>query len=102
MFVGEGGHSRHAKAEMQGEYRILRSAKHRYVYFCTRNKVLKKKWEEALRYPIKPYPKGDNDPDYTLGNFIKPTIISAKTGEIVEKVEYPWQQFSLFDDSIGA
>ena len=51
---------------------------------------------EALQYPVLGYPKGDNSPDYVLGSFINPTIISVETGEAVERVEYENEQFSLF------
>ena len=37
-YVPNGGHSRHYKLSDQGEFRKVRSAKHRYVYFCTRDK----------------------------------------------------------------
>lgn len=97
MFVGGGAHSRHAQKNQQGDYRIVRSAKHRYVFFCTFDKRLKRRWMDALKYPILPYPKGDNNADYKLGEFIKPRIISAKTGQEVERIEYDGQQFTLFD-----
>jgi hypothetical protein len=55
--------------------RRIRSAKHRYVYFCTNHKNLKKKWMKCLNYPPQPYPKGDNNPDYKLGDFLKEKIV---------------------------
>lgn len=79
-YVPNGGHSRHYRKDENAEYRVLRSAKHRYVYFCTNNKNLKLKWESELRYPIQPYPKGDNSENYKLGNFISQTVICGKTG----------------------
>jgi len=52
----EGAHSRHYdKAESYPE-RQNRSSKHRYVYFIRCKKNIK----AELRYPILPYPKGDN------------------------------------------
>ena len=96
QFAPGGAHSRHAKEQDQGQYRTVRSAKHRYIYFCTYDKKRKKKWLEALQYPVLGYPKGDNSPDYVLGSFINPTIISVETGEAVERVEYENEQFSLF------
>lgn len=73
-YVPDGKHCRHYKESDQGEYRRVRTAKHRYVYFCTRSKQLKKKWMEELKYPILPYPKGDNSM-YKLGDYIKPVVV---------------------------
>lgn len=77
MYVPSGKHSRHYKQEDQGRFRVVRSAKHRYVYFCTMKKWLKKEWMNALRYPIMSYPKGDNNADYTLGDYLKPIVIDV-------------------------
>ena len=97
MYVIGGKHARHYKLEDQGEYRIVRSAKHRYVFFCTFNKRRKKEWRDALKYPVMPYPKGNNNPDYELGNFIKPTIISKETGlPVTLPQEEENQQITLF------
>lgn len=74
-YVPDGKHARHYKEEDQGTYRVVRSGKHRYIYFCTFNKRLKRQWTEALRYPVMPYPKGDNSPDYTLGDYLKPQLV---------------------------
>lgn len=76
-YVANGKHSRHYKNEEQGKYRVVISAKHRYVYFCTNNKKLKKEWTNLLQYKIKPYPKGDNS-NYILGNYLKQKIINIK------------------------
>jgi hypothetical protein len=46
---------------------------------------LKKKWKEALNYPILPYPKEQNQ-NYVLGTYIKPTLINTKTGETFYEV----------------
>ena len=51
-YVPNGKHARHYKESDQGKYRKVRSAKHRYVYFCTHDKKLKKKWIEALNYLV--------------------------------------------------
>jgi hypothetical protein len=72
-------HSRHYSNDEQGNLRKVRTAKHRYIFFCSRNKKLKKEWRENLRYKIKPYPKGENK-NYILGEYMKPEIIN-KEGE---------------------
>lgn len=74
-YVPNGGHARHAKQSDQGEFRKVRSAKHRYVYFCTRDKKLKQAWLEALNYPPMPYPKGDNSDDYVLGEYLQEKVV---------------------------
>lgn len=43
-FAPNGMHSRHADGSYDGRYRTVRSAKHRYVFFCTFNKRLKAEW----------------------------------------------------------
>lgn len=42
MYTPEGKHSRHYKLSGQIGLRKVRSSKHRYIYFCTNNKRLKK------------------------------------------------------------
>ena len=74
-YTADGKHSRHYKNSEQGEYRKVRTAKHRYIYFCTKNKYLLKDWRECLKYPILSYPKGDNDPDYMLGDYMKDVLV---------------------------
>lgn len=74
-------HSRHYDNDQQGRYRKVRSSKHRYVYFCTSNKKLKKRWYNSLNYSILPYPKGDNNNDYCLGFVLGPQLVSAKENE---------------------
>ena len=64
------------------EFSVERSIKHRYVYFCTKSKRLKREWMESLRYPILPYPKGDNS-NYELGRFIGKTVVNNATGETI-------------------
>ncbi len=67
-------HSRHYCNEEQKGKRKIRTSKHRYIYFCTFNKKLKKYWLDKLAYPIKPYPKNENK-NYILGNFLIPEIL---------------------------
>ena len=74
-YAPNGKHPRHTKLSDQGEFRKVRSAKHRYVYFCTRNKRLKQAWLEALNYPPMPYPKGDNSDDYVLGKYLQEKVV---------------------------
>ena len=70
-------HSRHYTNE-NNHLRKVRTSKHRYVYF-TNNK---KEWLKVLNYPIKEYPKGDNE-NYVLGERMKTTVINKETGEIM-------------------
>lgn len=84
-YVPEGsGHNRHAESfdVRKDEFSVERSIKHRYVYFCTKSKRLKKEWMNSLRYPILPYPKGDNS-NYELGKFIGKTVVNNATGETI-------------------
>lgn len=74
-YVPDGKHCRHYKQDEQGEFRRVRTAKHRYIYFCTFSKALKKKWREELRYPVCEYPKGDNNADYALGDYMEPILV---------------------------
>ena len=73
-YTPNGKHSRHYKNEEQGKYRIVRTAKNRYIYFATKNRFLKKEWLENLNYPILPYPKAENK-NYTLGEYQKPILV---------------------------
>lgn len=76
IFTEEGKHSRHyTEEDRHGEYRQVRSAKYRYVYFCSYLKKEKDEWRKALRYPVLPYPKGDNNEDYVLGEYLKPKLV---------------------------
>lgn len=70
-------HSRHYKNTEQGKYRKVRTSKHRYIYFATKSKKLKKRWFECLNYSIKPYPKGENK-NYILGEYQKPILIKVQ------------------------
>ena len=69
-------HSRHYKEENQTGLRKVRSAKHRYIFFCTHNAKEKKEWMNKLKYPILPYPKGDNK-NYILGQYLQPKIVQT-------------------------
>lgn len=75
-YTENGKHARHYDNDKQGKYRVVRTAKHRYVYFATHNKALKKRWESALNYPIQPYPKGENK-NYILGEYQKPILVTC-------------------------
>ena len=70
-------HSRHYSNDKQGDVRKVRSSKHRYVYFCTKKKNLKKEWVKQLRYNVCPYPKTTNK-NYILGTVISPRLVKLK------------------------
>lgn len=53
---------------------------HRYIYFATTNKHLKRDWMESLRYSVQPYPKGENQ-NYILGEYLKPQLIKVGGAE---------------------
>ena len=74
MYTPTGKHSRHYKHAEQTGLRKVRSAKHRYIYFCARNRYQKKIRLEALKYHIEPYPKGENQ-NYILGEYIKDVLV---------------------------
>ena len=69
-------HSRHYSNEQQGKYRKVRTAKNRYLYFCTSSKKRKKEYLQALQYPILPYPKAENQ-NYVLGEYMEPILVLA-------------------------
>ena len=102
-YVPEGsGHNRHAESfdVRKDEFSVERSIKHRYVYFCTKSKRLKKEWMNSLRYPVLPYPKGDNS-NYELGRFIGKTVVNNATGETIvienaQRIERHPEQTYLF------
>lgn len=73
QFHVPGGHSRHGNGN--SDLREIRTAKHRYVYFATRDKKLKKKWLTDLNYPALPYPKEESKL-YELGTIFKPTVVN--------------------------
>ena len=102
-YVPDGsGHNRHAESfdVRKDEFSVERSIKHRYVYFCTKSKKLKKEWMNSLRYPVLPYPKGDNS-NYELGRFIGKTVVNNATGETIvienaQRIERQPEQTYLF------
>ena len=102
-YVPEGsGHNRHAESfdVRKDEFSVERSIKHRYVYFCTKSKKLKREWMNSLRYPVLPYPKGDNS-NYELGKFIGKTVVNNATGETIvienaQRIELQPEQTYLF------
>lgn len=102
-YVPEGsGHNRHAESfdVRKDEFSVERSIKHRYVYFCTKSKRLKREWMNSLRYPVMPYPKGDNS-NYELGKFIGKTVVNNATGETIvienaQRIERHPEQTYLF------
>lgn len=53
-----------------------------------------------MRYPVLPYPKGDNDPDYAPGYILQPTIVPDKRYKPTQPDENAGEdmsgQFSLF------
>lgn len=59
--------------------RKVRSIKHRYIYFAC-DKKHKKLYMDKLRYPIKPYPKGDTK-RYELGFILEPTLLDEDGNE---------------------
>lgn len=72
----DGKHSRHYKNEEQGKFRIVRTAKNRYVFFASHSKALKKHWRSCLNYPVLPYPKAENK-NYILGEYQKPILVEC-------------------------
>lgn len=79
-------HSRHYNDMDQCGARKVRSPKHRYVYFCTNSKKIRKQWLNDLKYPILPYPKGDNS-NYILGEYMNQKIV-GKINKINIKTDY--------------
>ena len=77
-YTEDGKHCRHYDNDNQNGLRKVRSAKHRYVYLCTNSKKLKKDWLSALNYTIMPYPKGDNNADYVLGDYLKDVVVEDR------------------------
>lgn len=81
------GHSRHANKDNQSEaFRVVRTAKNRYVFFATRNKRLKQKWKDSLNYPVLPYPKEENQ-NYTLGVYQKPILVRVEGSHATNPVD---------------
>ena len=69
-----------------GNYRQIRSPKHRYVLFVG-SKKFKREMKKLLKYPIEKYPKGDNNENYKLGDFLKPIVVDENRNiiELKEK-----------------
>lgn len=95
-------HNRHngSFSITEDEYYVERSPKHRYVYFCTGSKPLRKRMLTSLKYEVLPYPKGENL-NYELGSFIGKTVVNVKTGEKTEisndrKIEKTGERLFLF------
>jgi hypothetical protein len=72
-FHNEGKHSRHGNKE--SNLRQIRTAKHRYVFFATKSKALRKKLMSSLNYEVLPYPK-EFSGKYVLGEYLKPTVVT--------------------------
>ena len=70
-------HSRHYDEADQIGLRKVRTAKHRYIYFCAISKREKKLMKRALKYLILDYPKEENK-NYILGDYQKPIIINSQ------------------------
>jgi hypothetical protein len=85
-WAGEGKHSRHYDKDAVEEFRVVRSPKHRYIYFCTSDKKLKRDWAENLNYKVEAYPDGESD-RYKLGEYIKPKIIKLAGQSNRQEVE---------------
>ena len=85
IYSGVGKHSRHySQEDKDNALRLKRFSKHRYVYICAKNKRRKKEMLAELKYPvIKKYPKGDNNKDYKLGDYIKSTVIDTKNNNVI-------------------
>lgn len=70
-----GKHSRHYDKEAKEVYRVVRSAKHRYIFF-TGSKTFKKEMHKHLNYTIAPYPKMASG-RYELGTKLEQEIIKV-------------------------
>lgn len=70
-------HCRHYDNDNQNGLRKVRTAKHRYIYFCTKRPSLLKLWWHCLKYAPQPYPKEQNK-NYTLGEFLLPDVVQDK------------------------
>jgi hypothetical protein len=76
-YMPGGKHARHYTEEF-AHIRKFRSSKHRYIYFTGKSK---KMYLKKLKYPIQPYPKGDNT-RYVLGEKIKEKMIDTTKNEV--------------------
>jgi len=92
QFHVPGGHSRHGT--VTSPLREVRTVKHRYIYFATKDRRLKREWTESLNYPVMPYPKRSNT-NYELGSILRPTVVD------ISGVERIVVQNSFFDSEEG-
>lgn len=76
-FMPGGKHPRHYTEEF-AHLRRVRTPKHRYVHVP--NRRLRRQVMRDLKYPILPYPKGENQ-RYTLGERHQTTVLDTRTGE---------------------
>lgn len=76
-WVGVGKHPRHYENGFSSTYRVVRSAKYRYI-FIAGDKRFKRSVLLHLNYKPVPYPKGD-DRHYKIGD-TKPTMLVDKDG----------------------
>jgi len=76
-WVGVGKHPRHYENGFSSTYRVVRSAKYRYI-FIAGDKRFKRSVILHLNYNPIPYPKGD-DKHYKVGD-TKPTMLVDKDG----------------------
>lgn len=76
-YVPGNKHSRHYTNEYN-HLRKVRTSKHRYVFVP--NKRIRRVVMADLKYPILPYPKGDND-RYSLGDTQRHLVLNTMTGE---------------------
>ena len=75
-FIEGGKHARHIDCKPNG-LRQVRTAKHRYVFFCASSKRTRRNWLKNLKYPIEEYPKGENG-NYEVGFVQTPEIIDKR------------------------
>lgn len=78
QFHTPGGHSRHG--DKNSNLREVRTAKHRYIYFATKDKKLKKQWQSQLNYVSLPYPKEESK-NYELGTYLLPTVVTFENAK---------------------
>lgn len=77
--MGKHGRDYKKYGDQYKHLRKVRTAKHRYVYFCC-DKKTKKEYLKHLNYPIEEYPKLENT-NYELGTRIKDRVVNRETGE---------------------
>lgn len=78
-YVPKGKHSRHYETGVNEHLRVYRTPKNRYIYFAC-DKRTRKIYEQALKYPVLPFPKGENK-NYTLGTEQPRIVFNSKTQE---------------------